>query len=587
MAEVKGTPFGRYRLIELLARGGMGEVWRAYDPAIDRVVALKVLHADFADDPVFQERFRREARAAAGLDEPHVVPIHDFGEIEGRLYVTMRLIKGRDLQAILHDRPLSPERAVRIIEQVAKALHAAHKVGLVHRDIKPSNILLDDDDFAYLIDFGIARAAGETGLTSTGATVGTWSYMAPERFRSGTADARADIYALACVLYESLTGQPPFAAGSLEQIAVAHMLQPPPRPSTRVRGVSARMDDVIATGMAKIPDQRHATTVELARAARDAITVPLARPRPSAPVHPPSRPDQRTAASFHGQDTRPAAAGAAPVLRPSAGMPPPSAPHQVGKRHRIAFVAAFLSTFAVITAVTIVIIVLQHDTGEPSAGSNTRISSQSPRSNPQISSQSRTTASSPVVAPVTEAQLDGLLLDPAAINSAMHASGLTVLGTNDSMYSGSIADRNCLAILNPTVDQVYYGTGWAGVRAQALREPANWTHVVGQSVVVFGSANAAAAFYSASSPSWSACSNRQFTNTTPGANNVVWSVGPVSDQNGMLSVSATQLDLPTWTHQRALTVRNNVVIDVVAESFSPHSQLAVAIAEQIAAKVPE
>src|ERR1700758_4748279 len=121
-AEVDGTPFGRYRLVELLGRGGMGEVWRAYDTATDRVVALKVLPANFADDHIFQERFRREARSAAGLDEPHIVPIHDFGEIEGRLFVTMRLIKGRDLQDLLEDGPLQPERAVKIIEQVAQAL---------------------------------------------------------------------------------------------------------------------------------------------------------------------------------------------------------------------------------------------------------------------------------------------------------------------------------------------------------------------------------------------------------------------------------------------------------------------------------
>jgi hypothetical protein len=319
---VDGTPFGRYRLVELLGRGGMGEVWRAYDPTIDRVVALKVLPANFADDPVFQERFRREARAAAGLDEPHVVPIYDFGEIEGRLYVTMRLIRGRDLQLILRDGPLEPRRAIGIIEQVAKALHAAHKVGLVHRDIKPSNILLDDDDFAYLIDFGIARAAGETALTSTGATVGTWAYMAPERFQGGTADARADIYALACVLYESLTGRPPFSGVSLEQIAVGHMLQPPPRPSALQHAVSARMDDVIATGMSKNPDQRYATTVELARAARDATTVQLSAS--SVPVSP-SRPDLLAAAPIHGQDTQLAAT--APVLPPPPQpMPAPQRP---------------------------------------------------------------------------------------------------------------------------------------------------------------------------------------------------------------------------------------------------------------------
>ncbi|WP_156746743.1 serine/threonine-protein kinase, partial [Mycobacterium sp. E2733] len=191
-----GTPFGRYRLVELLGRGGMGEVWRAYDTTMDRVVALKLLLANVAEDPAYVERFRREAHAAASLDEPHVIPIYDFGEIDGRLYVTMRLIAGRDLHDLLAEGPLEPARAIAIIDQIASALNAAHRIGLIHRDVKPSNILVAEDDFAYLIDFGIARAAGETGLTSTGAAIGTWAYMSPERLNTGQADARADIYAL-------------------------------------------------------------------------------------------------------------------------------------------------------------------------------------------------------------------------------------------------------------------------------------------------------------------------------------------------------------------------------------------------------
>jgi serine/threonine-protein kinase len=181
MAEVNGTPFGRYRLVELLGRGGMGEVWRAHDAATDRIVAIKVLPHHLADDETFKARFRREAHSAARLDSPHVVPSHDYGEIDGCLYVTMRLIKGRDLQTVLADGPLTPARAVRIIEQAANALHAAHDIGLVHRDVKPSNILLDKDDYAYLIDFAIARAMDETRLTSTGNAIGTFLYMAPER----------------------------------------------------------------------------------------------------------------------------------------------------------------------------------------------------------------------------------------------------------------------------------------------------------------------------------------------------------------------------------------------------------------------
>jgi serine/threonine protein kinase len=298
-----GTQFGPYRLTELLGRGGMGEVWRAHDTTIDRVVALKVLPANYGDTELFKQRFRRDVRAAAELDEPHVVPIHDFGEIDGRLFVTMPLIQGRDLRVLLDDGPLPPARTVGIVEQIASALSAAHEIGLVHRDVKPSNILVTDDDFAYLTDFGIARAAGEIGLTSAGATIGTWAYMAPERFQRGVADARTDIYALACALYQSLTGQLPFPGDSLEQIAVAHMLQPPPQPSALREGIPAEMDQVIATGMAKDPEQRYATTKDLAQAARTALATPIQHPSPpsASPSTSPARPPTQSATAVRSE----------------------------------------------------------------------------------------------------------------------------------------------------------------------------------------------------------------------------------------------------------------------------------------------
>jgi serine/threonine protein kinase len=271
---LEGTPFGRYRLVELLGRGGMGDVWRAYDTVTERMVAVKVLPVHLANDQTYQQRFRREARAAAGLNNPHVVAIHDFGEIDGRLFVNMRLIEGQDLESLLAAGPLHPARAVTIIEQIASALHAAHRIGLVHRDVKPSNILVAEDDYAYLIDFGIARAEGEAGLTDTGAAVGTWAYMAPERFQTGAADPRADVYALTCVLFQSLTGQLPFPGRTLEQIATAHMLKPPPQPSALLSQIPLAMDQVITIGMAKEPDQRYATTKDLASAARAAVSTP-------------------------------------------------------------------------------------------------------------------------------------------------------------------------------------------------------------------------------------------------------------------------------------------------------------------------
>ncbi len=295
---MEGTPFGRYQLIELLGRGGMGEVWKAFDTATQRVVAVKVLPAQLAADPVFERRFRREAFAAASLNNPHVVPIHNFGEIEGRLYVDMRLIEGEDLEHVLARGPLDPERAVKVIEQIASALNAAHRVGLVHRDVKPSNILLCEDDFAYLIDFGIARGAGETGLTGTGNVIGTWPYMAPERFSTGQSDSPSDIYALACVLYECLTGSRPFPGDSVEQQIAGHLTTPPPRPSITQPGVTPQLDAVVAVGMAKAPEERYPTTTELARAARTALTTPPpADVQRTEPGRSASAPTQRRAAA--------------------------------------------------------------------------------------------------------------------------------------------------------------------------------------------------------------------------------------------------------------------------------------------------
>ena len=292
---MEGTSFGRYQLIELLGRGGMGEVWRGHDTTIDRVVAIKMLLPHYAQDPDFHKRFRREARAAARLDDPHVVPIYDVGELDGRLYVTMRLISGRDLQGVIDDGPLPPTRAVHIVEQIASALHSAHRTGLIHRDIKPSNILLAQGDaghdWAYLIDFGIARAAGDTILTAANTTLGTWSYMAPERFRTGDAEPTSDIYALTCVLYQSLTGQLPFPGDTLEEVAISHEYIPPPRPSHERDGIPAALDDVIAIGLAKRPADRYQDALALAAAARTAITGSTSPPEPavaapSGPAHP-------------------------------------------------------------------------------------------------------------------------------------------------------------------------------------------------------------------------------------------------------------------------------------------------------------
>ena len=273
---MSATSFGHYQLQQLIGQGGMGEVYRAYDTKTDRVVAIKVLPHHMAVDETFQARFRRESHAAAGINDPHVVPIHGYGEIDGRLYLDMRLIEGSNLGAMLaeSEKPLGAAFAVTIVEQVGHALDAAHNAGLIHRDIKPSNILITGRDFVYLIDFGLARTAGEKGLTTAGSTLGTLAYMAPERFEGGAVDARSDIYALTCVLYECLTGSRPYPADSLEQQIAGHMMSPPPRPSESDPKLVA-FDEVIAKGMAKRPAKRYQTAAELAAAARRALNAPV------------------------------------------------------------------------------------------------------------------------------------------------------------------------------------------------------------------------------------------------------------------------------------------------------------------------
>lgn len=253
----------------------MGEVYKAHDTVMGRDVAIKILPGERSRVPGFRERFSREALISARLTEPHIIPIHDTGEIDGRLYLVMPIIHGLDVDAALRrDGPMAPERAVRVVEQIAAALDAAHASGLVHRDVKPSNALMTDHDFVYLIDFGIAQDNSASKLTTASRTVGTWAYMAPERLMSDVADARTDVYALACVLYECLTGERPFAGDLVAQQMTAHLTTPPPRPSERQPAVPVGFDDVVARGMAKDPGDRYPSAGELAVAAAAALATP-------------------------------------------------------------------------------------------------------------------------------------------------------------------------------------------------------------------------------------------------------------------------------------------------------------------------
>ncbi len=332
---------GRYRLDSLLGSGGTGEVYQAYDTERDRHVALKLLPEAFSADPEYLKRFQRETQVAARLREPHVIPIHGFGETGSRLFIDMRLVNGTDIGALVrvNDR-ITPHRAVYLIAQVAAALDAAHAGGLVHRDIKPSNILVTSGDFVYVVDFGVARSVGDqqTALAIAGTTAGTLRYTAPERFTGHEVDGRADVYSLACVLHECLTGAPPFTGSDLSALMYAQLYSAPPPASSLAEGVPPAMDTVIARGLAKDPKDRFATAGELAAAARQALLNGAAPPPPpmterpaAAPAAPPAPAPARAAGAGRrppppGAGRRPRHRRRSPRRRRQRGRPRPPSP---------------------------------------------------------------------------------------------------------------------------------------------------------------------------------------------------------------------------------------------------------------------
>src|SRR5512132_50505 len=265
-----GTRLAGYRIERLLGEGGTGAVYLAIDENLDRPVALKLLPPEFSRDERFRKRFLREARMAAHLEHPGIVPIYAAGEADGQLYLAMRHVPGTDLRQILErDGRLEPARAIRVLAPVAEALDAAHAQGLVHRDVKPGNILVGEDDRAFLADFGLAKhAATVNSLSREGAFSGTIDYIAPEQIEGSEVDGRADVYALACVLFESLTGRRPFERETDVAVVFAHLKDPPPSLTALLPELPGELDAVLARGMAKDPDDRYRTAGELVADAR-------------------------------------------------------------------------------------------------------------------------------------------------------------------------------------------------------------------------------------------------------------------------------------------------------------------------------
>lgn len=265
-----GTELGGYRIEESLGHGGTSVVYRAEHVRLGRTAALKLL-APGLGAADFTERFLRESRLAASLDHPSIVPVYDAGEQDGLLYIAMACVEGSDLKSLLaEEERLPPRRTLRILGQIASALDAAHARGLVHRDVKPANILVGDGDRAYLSDFGIVKEVARNGTTRTGSFVGTIDYCAPEQIEGREVDARADVYALACVLYECLAGEPPFHRDSEVAVLNAHLHAAPPKLLRAAPDLPAALEPVIAKALSKSPLDRYGSCGELMAAARAA-----------------------------------------------------------------------------------------------------------------------------------------------------------------------------------------------------------------------------------------------------------------------------------------------------------------------------
>ena len=637
-----GTMFGPYHLKRLLGRGGMGEVYEAEHTVKEWTVAVKVMTAEFSKDPVFRERMKREARIAGRLQEPHVVPIHDYGEVDGQLFLEMRLVEGVDLDTLLKRfGPLTPPRAVAIISQIASALDAAHAAGVMHRDVKPPNILVTRDDFAYLVDFGIASATTDEKLTQLGTAVGTWKYMAPERFSSDEVTYRADIYALACVLFECLTGAPPYRADSASVLVTAHLMDPIPQASAKRSGIPKSLDGVIARGMAKKPEDRYASAGDLAAAAHDALSNPdqdhasniLRRsreatlPGPVATTPPPSRdatgmapppvpprqnfttpppsPIQPPPAPYPGPANSGPVPQPAPTPRPSwapdsGPMPAPNQPTPSGgyypgtgnwgnqppvpppppqptgptgwnqPQHQPQHPpqsAAKRNPWPIIAAVAVVLVVLVGVLGI------WLVLKPKPKPPPE---------------PIAADHLSTLLLNASEINSAMSATNMTPGDPITTMAKSSLtlSAPACQGVLYAAQEPQYVGTGYTGVSGLVSSESGDdFDHWVHQAVVSFPSADKADAFVQTSQDKWKACSGKTITVTNTSKNKTYsWTVSSVSGHPPRITAESIQEAAKGWQCERAMSVANNVVIDINACAYKLNDQ-AGAIADKIAAKV--
>jgi serine/threonine protein kinase len=568
-----GTVVAGYRIERVLGTGGMGAVYLAANPTLPRYDALKVLSAELSRDPDFRARFIREADVAAALDHPNIVSVYNRGQTErGELWIAMQYVDGTDADDALRAGTMTPQRAVYIVGEVAKALDYAHAHNLVHRDVKPANFLLSGsigpNERVLLGDFGIARALDDVGLTVTGSVMATVAYAAPEVLAGLPFDGRADLYSLGCTLFRLLTGKTPFsAANGMAAVMLAHLQQPPPRVTDLVPSLPVALDAVIATAMAKDPAIRFPSAAALADAASAALNdrttsaSALWQPVPSREVN--SYPLRGTAQPWW-QHSGPRTAMGSPDSRQGAG---PAVKR--GRSRRASIVAALAAVLVLVAGiVTVVVWPRGQSTTPPADRSNARAPHAPAAASPQA----------PPATDVPAEALRSILLTAPQITAETGGEPVVLEQDSHDLFDDSATTDTpeCLGAWAPAQRPVYTGrpaylhSAVAGVAAQVLRAMNKklWQDGVMQAVATFSSGNArlsshdlATTFVQEQQRQWDACASRTVNVTPAGEAPQPWEFGRPSITAGALTLDMT-LRGAAGSCQRGMMVAGNVVIDI-------------------------